>query len=767
MRKKRGKLFVTGVLLLVITLCVGMVGWYYVANRSQEIPDDDIPLGTGTLISQGADDIQVIPDKYNTGCTEEALTKTIISPGTYNNIPIYEYGSNALSIRVKDNMPSMMVFENVDFSAMPFVIANDDKKQSRCIMKFVNCKFSSLRITDIKDTLVEHVFENCSFVHFAGSNSTFTNCYFGDGSMGDGINPYRNCTFENCMIANLVQPSETGESNHVDGLQIFGDSSSVVENANIHLKNCRFEVPNIPYTSAAGILNCPITFTMRYGDASNISFEDCIVNGGTYYSIMVYSDEYMFTDVSLENIRVGGSRKSANVIGDTPMEATLTNIYDTPSLYIGSVWKDSQGIHLSVTNDTNQERKLKIITSNGTYDETIAACPVSYYITTDSMDYEDFPFDLDICVADADWVVCYDVTSGEAIQIRYMNWTNSSVMLQKPVVEEPEVEIENEMENNAQIGINGTAPDIETESSPISVSTGICGDNVTYELKGGILTLSGTGSTYGYNSSNPAPWYDMRGEIVVIEIGEGITALGNQLFVSCENVKEVVIPEGVVTIGGNAFIKNKSLKVVTFPATLTTIEKYAFASTAIEQINYTGTEEQWQQITIGQKNDKLLSATINYIVKPENQIVEAGTCGESVSWTLYGDGTLELTGEGATGSYNSTNIAPWGEYRSDIKRVVIQEGITQIGSQAFALCINLEQVKCPDSLTAISSNAFIKDQKLTLIEFGSQLEEIGRYAFSGTKVATIKYHGTEADWTEVQIAEKNDVLLNATMIYNE
>ena len=63
----------------------------------------------------------------------------------------------------------------------------------------------------------------------------------------------------------------------------------------------------------------------------------------------------------------------------------------------------------------------------------------------------------------------------------------------------------------------------------------------------------------------------------------------------------------------------------------------------------------------------------------EAAIVDSGTCGENLTWTLDGEGTLRIAGEGAMGDYG----APWSRNRDSIKTVVIESGVTSIGIGTF------------------------------------------------------------------------------------
>lgn len=740
MDKRRRYLRAVSLILFVILLLTGV----YASKQNNEVINIDgtqIPLGGG-YVEQQDEDIKIIPDKYNTGCDKSKLETQITEAVTINGVGIGGYGTNTLAIRFKDTFENEIEFNNVDFSAMNFVMANDNLKTTECKVVFNNCKFGSLRTTNIYDSQVKYIYNNCSFTHFAGSNSEFYNCYFGDGSDGDGINPYRNCRFEDCMIANLIHSSENASgTNHVDGIQMFGDSVTNYDNTNIHFNNCRLEVPNIPYTYAKGILNCPITFTMRYSKASDISFENIYVNGGVYYSIMVYEGDYQLEDISFRNIKVGGARKSDNLIGDNPLQASVENLESTDSLYVSSVWKADNKIHLSVTNDTNQNRKMLIYTSNGVKEVDIKSCPVSSEIEKDSMNYEDFPFDMDITVDDAEWVVCYDITDDKYKQIRYENWGNERVLA-------PSFEI------------------VEEDENASNVISGSCGKNAEFTFDEGVLTIEGSGDIYNFNSSKPAPWTEYKGDITEVVIEEGITSIGSQSFSKCENLENIDIADSVTTIGSNVFIKAVNLEEIELSENIQEIGRYAFFCSGVQNVKYTGTEEQWAQIRFGEYNTNIVDADVIYIDPDSHgEILSSGECGNNANWNLYEDGFLEVYGNGETYNYNSTKVAPWMSYAEEITSVNVEEGITVVGTRAFGGLTNLNTVYISDTVTLISGNAFIKCNNLSEVHFGSGIEQINSYAFGSTGVKTVYYNGDADMWSRIQIADNNTAIISAEKIY--
>ena len=92
-------------------------------------------------------------------------------------------------------------------------------------------------------------------------------------------------------------------------------------------------------------------------------------------------------------------------------------------------------------------------------------------------------------------------------------------------------------------------------------------------------------------------------------------------------------------------------------------------------------------------------------VVSENKTDASGTCGTNVSWTLSG-GTLTISGSGKMVEWQSSSVVPWSVYINDIRTVVIESGITNIGRAAFYNASNLTSVTIPSTVTAISASAF-------------------------------------------------------------
>lgn len=130
--------------------------------------------------------------------------------------------------------------------------------------------------------------------------------------------------------------------------------------------------------------------------------------------------------------------------------------------------------------------------------------------------------------------------------------------------------------------------------------------------------------------------------------------------------------------------------------------------------------------------------SVTYTARPA--LVASGKCGDSASWKLDADGVLTITGAGPMvdyGQHASDNCAPWRTYANDIKKVVVQKGVTAIGSYAFASLERVTSVTIPEGVTSIGSSAF---ENCGLMAYGGLgavtlpegLTTIGSSAFSGS-----------------------------------
>ena len=120
----------------------------------------------------------------------------------------------------------------------------------------------------------------------------------------------------------------------------------------------------------------------------------------------------------------------------------------------------------------------------------------------------------------------------------------------------------------------------------------------------------------------------------------------------------------------------------------------------------------------------LIDLLMDLLANAEN----SGTCGPDLRWLLTDNGVLVITGKGKMNDYSFDNRSPWS--KSDIKRIIIGDGVTTIGEAAFGGCRSLTSVTIPNSVTKIGESAFIGCSSLTSVTIPNSVTTIGSEAFS-------------------------------------
>ncbi|MBR1915241.1 MAG: leucine-rich repeat domain-containing protein [Alphaproteobacteria bacterium] len=128
-----------------------------------------------------------------------------------------------------------------------------------------------------------------------------------------------------------------------------------------------------------------------------------------------------------------------------------------------------------------------------------------------------------------------------------------------------------------------------------------CGNDCSWRLENGVLTVTGSGRIKGYNRdctnseitgrcTTDAPWFDYAENIEKVVIQnksdtETFDTIGTHAFEDMFYTKEIILPEGIKTIEDEAFHLNKALETINLPNSLETIGSWALSSGNLSEIN--------------------------------------------------------------------------------------------------------------------------------------------------------------------------------------
>ena len=256
----------------------------------------------------------------------------------------------------------------------------------------------------------------------------------------------------------------------------------------------------------------------------------------------------------------------------------------------------------------------------------------------------------------------------------------------------------------------------------------------------------------GYQGDNTLyPWYAVYGKtfdknhwdgtgvhaskIKEIVFADGLTEIGGYLFNDVKGMPtsvKVRIPDTVTKVGGalvgtknhgasiatgvqmtgvgfwyagkatNVYILNPDMTGIPFPATGDNADltrTIAHATGDKVAVHVKEGSEAYRTLT---KDGSVYTKVITH--------TELGACGvapySSETFWTYDEGskTLTVLGDGAIKDYAKASDAPWSS--CDVETLVVQDGITRIGNNAFAALKNLKTVNVDGSVTGVADNAF-------------------------------------------------------------
>ena len=284
-------------------------------------------------------------------------------------------------------------------------------------------------------------------------------------------------------------------------------------------------------------------------------------------------------------------------------------------------------------------------------------------------------------------------------------------------------------------------------------------------------------------TSIPVSAFNDWDTLETVTIPESVTSIGQSAFYGCDNLREINLPNSLTSITSNVFGYCPSLTSLTLPASVLVVNSNAFYSSEwnytspLAEVRFMGnapliaadaftgvtatvyysannaswTEDIFQDYggTITWVADDTIPGST---AGSEVVTVDSGNCGDKASWTLDSAGTVTISGSGEMTSN------PWiTDYRTVIKKVVIEEGVTNVYGGAFENCTSLAEVSIPGSVTRIGSSAFDDCAALETVNLPEGVKEIGSWAFYGCGITDLTIPTTVEilEWYSIKTTVEN------------
>ncbi len=220
-----------------------------------------------------------------------------------------------------------------------------------------------------------------------------------------------------------------------------------------------------------------------------------------------------------------------------------------------------------------------------------------------------------------------------------------------------------------------------------------------------------------------------------VVIPENIEEISPYAFASSYWIKSLIIPETINRIPYN--ILGDIQDVIIYGKKGSEAEKYAKAADLLFF------EDSFFNLSDIGSDD--ISDDFKYQDDRSDRIIDSGSCGENVFWKIDGNMTLTVYGNGKMEDYNeililndysvgfsycdSPSDAPWYMYHEFIRKLIIEDGVENVGKMSFYNFSSLSEANISDSVKIINNNAFLYCCCLQSVRLSKNLTEINRKAF--------------------------------------
>ena len=128
---------------------------------------------------------------------------------------------------------------------------------------------------------------------------------------------------------------------------------------------------------------------------------------------------------------------------------------------------------------------------------------------------------------------------------------------------------------------------------------------------------------------------------------------------------------------------------------------------------------------------------------------EEGKCGSNCTYKCYSNGELIISGFGDMDNYKSYLSKPWRKKENLITKIVIENGITSIGSFAFCAMNNVKEITIPESVKLINEGGISNLISLTEVTLPSSVGSID-FQLMSKNLKSVVICNSELDISELE-----------------
>lgn len=217
--------------------------------------------------------------------------------------------------------------------------------------------------------------------------------------------------------------------------------------------------------------------------------------------------------------------------------------------------------------------------------------------------------------------------------------------------------------------------------------SGTCGENLTWTLEDGVLTVSGTGSMLpGTN------WQSMQSEITEVVIEEGAENISREAFSNCNRITSVSLPQSLTAIDSFCFRACTALQTINIPESVINIGTGCFTGCI-----------------------KLTSAVL-----PDGL--------EQIPYSLF-QNCRALSDVKLPAGCTRIGQSSFSGCTA-LKSITLPDTLYALDSASFSFS-GLESVSLPEAVTVIPDSCFYMCQSLRSVKLSARLKSLGLQCFAG------------------------------------